>query len=157
MSQFDINNPVEISRTLRRLKPEQKEAPSRVEQEEENVKWTWWQKLKRGWCIFLGWLGWRLPTEKVVELAELAQAGRDDELKERFYDMGGTVTKVNEPIPPWTELGDTWNEEDGEIWNVEPSYQGGKMVYVGNIFKDPVIRGKENPQFTPVWGEASSQ
>ena len=91
------------------------------------------------------------------ELAELAQAGRDDELKERFYEMGGTVTKVNEAIPPWTELGDTWNEEDGEIWNVEPCYQGGKMVYVGNIFKDPVIRGKENPQFTPVWGEASSQ
>ena len=118
------------------------EALTRVEQEEENPKWTWWQKLKRGWSIFLGWLGWRLPTKKLEELAELAQAGRDDELRERFYEMGGTVTKVNEASPPWIELGDTWSEEDGEIWNVELCYQGGKMVYVGNIFKDPIIRGK---------------
>jgi hypothetical protein len=48
-------------------------------------------------------------------------------------------------------LGDTWNEEDGEIWNVEPCHSGGKMVYVGNIFKDPVIRGKENPLFGSGW------
>jgi hypothetical protein len=66
--------------------------------------------------------------------------------------MGGTVTKVNEPIPPWTELGDTWIEEDGEFWCVEPWYQSGQMVYVGNIFKDPVIRGKENPSFDPESG-----
>ena len=57
------------------------------------------------------------------------------------------MTKVNEPIPPWTELGDTWIEEDGEFWCVEPWYQSGQMVYVGNIFKVPVIRGKENPSF----------
>ena len=136
---------------------ERAEALSKAEEEEENIKWTWWQKLKRGWSIFLGWLGWRLPTKKLEELAELAQAGRDDELRERFYEMGGTVTKVNEPSPPWVELGDTWSEEDGEVWNVEPCYQGGKMVYVGNIFKDPVIRGKENPHFTPGWGAASAQ
>ena len=30
---------------------------------------------------------------------------------------------------------------------MEPCYQGGKKVYVGSIFKDPVIRGKENPYF----------
>jgi len=63
--------------------------------------------------------------------------------------MGGTVTKVNEPSPPWIELGDTWSEEDGEVWNVEPCYQGGQIVYVGNVFKDAVIRGKENPYFDP--------
>lgn len=125
------------------------EALSRFEEEEGDLKWTWCQKLKRGWSIFLGWLGWRLPTKKLEELAELAQAGRDDELRERFYEMGGTVTKVNEPSPPWVELGDTWSEEDGEIWNVELCYQGGKMVYVGNVFKDAVIRGKENPYFDP--------
>ena len=59
------------------------------------------------------------------------------------------MTKVNAPIPSWTGLGDTWNEEDGEIWGVEPWYQGGQIVYVGNIFKDPVIRGKENLSFDP--------
>ena len=59
------------------------------------------------------------------------------------------MTKVNEPIPPWTELGDAWIEEDGEIWGVEPWYQSGQMVYVGNIFKDHVIRGKENLSFDP--------
>jgi hypothetical protein len=65
----------------------------------------------------------------------------------RFYEMGGIVTKVNEPIPPWTELVDTWIEEVGEIWNVEACHHGGKSVYVGNIFRDPVIRGKQNPEF----------
>ena len=121
----------------------------KAEEDEEKVRWTCWQKLNRGWSIFLGWLGWRLPMKKLEELAELAQADREDELMERFYEMGGAVTKVNEPSPPWTELGDTWNEEDGEVWNVEPCYHGGKMVYVGNIFKDPIIRGKENPSFDP--------
>jgi len=75
----------------------------------------------------------------------------------RFYEMGGILTKANEPIPPWTELVDTWIEEGGKIWNVEPCYQGGKKVYVGNIFKDPVIRGKENPYFAPGWGLASTR
>jgi hypothetical protein len=57
------------------------------------------------------------------------------------------VEKAGEPPPPWSELGDVWSEEDGEVWNVEACHHGGKSVYVGNIFKDPVIRGKENPYF----------
>jgi len=65
----------------------------------------------------------------------------------RFYEMGGIVTKVNEPIPPWTELGNTWNEEDGESWDVEPCHSGGRSVYAGNIYCDPMIRGHTNPDF----------
>jgi hypothetical protein len=64
--------------------------------------------------------------------------------------MGGTINKVNKPNPPCTELGDNGNEEDGEIWNVEPCHSDGRMVCVGNIFKDPINRGKENPFFKPV-------
>jgi len=66
---------------------------------------------------------------------------------ERFYEMGVTVTKVNKPSPPWTELGNTWNDEDGENWNGEPCHSGGRCVYAGNIYCDPMIRGHTNLDF----------
>jgi hypothetical protein len=155
-----------IDETMRKMEEEKLKARSRkvteeyeramaeeerqAEQEKE-ARRTWRQKLKRGWSLLKYKLGFQITTAQLEELAELARTDREDEMMERFYELGGTVTKVEEPSAPWTELGDTWNEVDGDIWNVEPCYHGGKMVYVGNIFKDPVIRGKENPYFTPGW------
>lgn len=132
------------------------EVLAQAEEREKMERRTWWQKLRRAWWLFRGWLGLEFPTARLEELAELSRAGREDEMMERFYELGGTVTKVKEPNPPWTELGDTWNEVDGEIWNVEPCYTGGRMIYVGNIFKDPVIRGKENPYFNPKLGRQTA-
>ena len=64
----------------------------------------------------------------------------DDEGK-----VAGDVFRVV-AAPP---VGGAWGIT-GEIWNVEPCFHGGEMVYVGNIFKDPIIRGKENPYFVRV-------
>lgn len=91
-----------------------------------------------------------LPRRKLEEVNGLFQDGKEDEAMGLFFGMGGTVTRKPGPPPPWSELGDTWDEEGGEIWNVEPCFHGGEMVYVGNIFKDPIIRGKENPYFVRV-------
>lgn len=111
----------------------------------------WRVRLRRAWWLFLGKCGVPVPRRKLAELNGLFQEGKEDEAMELFFGMGGTVTRQPGPLPPWSELGDTWDEVEGEIWNVEPCYHGGKSVYVGNIFKDPVIRGKENPYFTPGW------
>jgi len=112
---------------------------------------TWRQKLRRAWSLLKTRFGWEIPTPDLQSLAELYQQGREDEMMARFYELGGTVEKMAEASPPWSIDGDVWNEEDGEIWNVEPCYTGGRSVYVGNIFRDPVIRGKENPYFQPGW------
>lgn len=110
-------------------------------------KKTFLQRVKRAWWILLSWFGVKPPMDKLEEIYRLGFEGRDEEAIQLFHEIGGTVERAGEPPPLWSELGDTWNEEDGEIWNVEPCYHGGRMVYVGNIFKDPVIRGKENPYF----------
>jgi len=111
---------------------------------------SWRARLSRAWWLFLGKCGVPLPQRKLEELHGLFQEGKEDEAMKLFHEIGGTVEKVNEPIPPWSELGDTWSEEDGEVWNVEACHHGGRSVYVGNIFKDPIIRGKENPYFVRV-------
>lgn len=154
-----------IGQELRKHKEEKvmaalrkEQEPARPEEEKKSeMRRTWWQRVQREWWLFRAWLGCRFPARKLEELAELAHAGREEDLMERFYELGGTVTKIKEPSPPWTEMGDTWNEVDGEIWNVEPCYHGGRMIYVGNIFKDPVIRGKENPYFQPGWRPATTR
>ncbi|NCY20754.1 hypothetical protein EBX31_02205 [bacterium] len=116
----------------------------------EEEKRGWRVRLSRAWWLFLGRCGVPLPRRKLEELHGLFQGGKEDEAIKLFHEIGGTVEKVNEPIPPWSELGDTWDEVDGEIWNVEPCYHGGRSVYVGNIFKDPIIRGKKNPYFRDI-------
>jgi len=92
-------------------------------------------------------MGGQIPQQKLGDLVDLYRKGNEEEMMERFYELGGTVEKMEGGCPPWSIDGDVWNEETGEIWNVEPTFQGGKSIYVGNIFKDPVIRGKENPYF----------
>ena len=108
---------------------------------------TFWQRVKRTWWILLSWFGVKPPMEKLWQIHQLGVEGREEEAMRLFHEIGGTVEKSSEPLPPWSELGDIWSEEDGEIWNVEACHHGGKSIYVGNIFKDPVIRGKENPYY----------
>ena len=110
---------------------------------------TFWQRVKRTWWILLSWFGVKPPMEKLRQIHQLGVEGREEEAMRLFHEIGGTVEKSSEPLPPWSELGDIWSEEDGEIWNVEACHHGGKSIYVGNIFEDPVIRGKENPYFDP--------
>lgn len=108
-------------------------------------KRTWRQRLLRLWWSLRARLGWPIPREELGGLVELYKQGKEEEMMERFHELGGTVEKMEGACPPWSIDGDVWNEETGEIWNVEPCFQGGKSIYVGNMFKDPVIRGKENP------------
>ncbi|NBQ64441.1 MAG: hypothetical protein EBS49_01585 [Verrucomicrobia bacterium] len=132
------------------------EEAQQAEQEKE-ARRTWKQKLKRGWSLLKYKLGFQMPTAQLEELAGLVRADREDELMDRFYEMGGSVTRLAGPPPPWAELGDTWNEVDGEIWQVlDEETEEPRIIYIGHIFRDPVIRGKENPYFTPGWKPKSA-
>ena len=107
----------------------------------------WWLRAKRFFWQAAHFLGLKSTQSGWMKIYELSQEGRTKEADDLLYQMGMSI--VRGTAAEWSEEGDVWSWIDGEIWNLLPCDQGGESIYVGNIYRDPVIRGHTNPDFDP--------